>query len=130
MPPYSDLTPFFISAYSKLEIIAEKMRALIQQQEKWPRPRDLYDLWFILCSKKEEYPQQQLKRSFSTKCRSKRIKDDPKALTSEKLREWNRNAWKNQLEQMMREVPDYDMVWDDWTKKCRAIFGTDLPHPS
>jgi len=106
------------------------MRALIQQQEKWPRPRDLYDLWFILCSKKEEYPQEQLQRSFSIKCRSKRIKDDPKALTSEKLREWNRNAWKNQLEQMMREVPDYEMVWDDWTKKCRGIFGTDLPHPS
>ena len=40
VPPYSDLTPFSISAYSKLEIIAEKMRALIQQQEKWPRPRD------------------------------------------------------------------------------------------
>ena len=127
VPPYSDLLPFSISAYSKLEIIAEKMRALLQQQEKWPRPRDLYDLWFILCSKKEEYPQDQLQRSFSIKCRSKRIENDPEALTSEKLREWNRNAWKNQLGQMMREVPDYDMVWDDWTKKCRGIFRTDFP---
>jgi hypothetical protein len=34
---------------------------------------------------------------------------------------------KNQLGQMMREVPDYDMVWDDWTKKCRGIFRTDFP---
>jgi len=48
-PLYSDLSQFAVVSYSKEEILAEKMRALIQQQLKWPRPRDLYDLWFILC---------------------------------------------------------------------------------
>lgn len=124
-PSYSDLAAFHISAYSKIEIIAEKMRALLQQQEKWPRPRDLYDLWFMLCLKGEKYPRDRLKRIFSIKCRSKQIAENPEALTSERLKEWNRNAWKNQLEPMMKTVPDYDRVWVDWTEKCHGIFKKD-----
>jgi predicted nucleotidyltransferase component of viral defense system len=48
-PLYSDLSAFTVATYTKEEILAEKMRALLQQQTKWPRPHDLYDLWFILC---------------------------------------------------------------------------------
>jgi len=113
-------------AYSKIEIIAEKMRGLIQQQEKWPRPRDLYDLWFMLCLKKEEYPANRLKSVFSSKCRSKQIADDPEAMISEKLKEWNRNAWDNQLEPMMKSVPDYERVWNDWKDKWQRIFKGSL----
>ncbi len=43
-PGYSDLSVFRITAYSKKEILAEKLRSLLQQQKKWPRPRDLYAL--------------------------------------------------------------------------------------
>jgi predicted nucleotidyltransferase component of viral defense system len=39
-PQYLDLTDFEMPCYSKEEIIAEKMRALLQQQMKWPRPRE------------------------------------------------------------------------------------------
>ena len=37
-PGYSDLSAFGITAYSKREIVAEKLRSLLQQQKKWPRP--------------------------------------------------------------------------------------------
>jgi predicted nucleotidyltransferase component of viral defense system len=121
-PPYSDLGPFNISAYGKLEIIAEKMRALLQQLEKWPRPRDLYDLWFMLCSKREDISHERIRTLFLEKCRARRIEPDSKALISDKLKEWNRSAWKIQLEPMMKVVPEYDRVWDDWMKKCREIF--------
>ena len=48
----------------QLEIVAEKLRALLQQQDKWPRPRDLYDLWFILCQQREPVPTKQLRELF------------------------------------------------------------------
>ena len=54
-PQYADLSDFEITAYSKKEIVAEKMRALLQQQTKWPRPRDLYDLWFMLGRSREHF---------------------------------------------------------------------------
>ena len=38
-PHYAGLKPFRAPAYSLLEIAAEKLRALLQQQDKWPRPR-------------------------------------------------------------------------------------------
>jgi predicted nucleotidyltransferase component of viral defense system len=47
-PHYAGLRSFRVTAYSLLEIAAEKLRALLQQQDKWPRPRDLYDLWYVL----------------------------------------------------------------------------------
>ena len=121
-PVYSDIAAFRLLAYARIEIIAEKMRGLIQQQEKWPRPRDLYDLWFMLCLRDERYPRDLLRSVFSRKCRSKDIADDPAALISDKLKEWNRNAWENQLGPMMRSVPDYEQVWSDWTRACRNIF--------
>ena len=64
-PPYSDLAPFHTLAYSKYEIAAEKMRALIQQQQKWPRPRDLYDLWFMLCHSGDTFDSHRLTLPFT-----------------------------------------------------------------
>ena len=89
-PPYSDLEPFTVACYSKIEIVAEKLRALIQQQEKWPRPRDLYDLWFILCRQREPMPSDELRRLFERKCEVRGVSPDPRSLVSVELREWNR----------------------------------------
>ena len=91
-PGYLDLAPFGIFAYSKLEIVAEKMRALLQQQEKWPRPRDLFDLWFILCRVRERFSRIELRQLFLKKCEIRTIVPDVGALTSHGLREWNRAA--------------------------------------
>ena len=122
-PPYSDLSAFKISAYSKQEIVAEKMRALLQQQKKWPRPRDLYDPWFILCRSKERFQREKLKRLFVEKCQVRQIPPDPESLTSENLKEWNRNAWSNLLGPMLKALPNYDEVWREWVAVCHEIFA-------
>jgi predicted nucleotidyltransferase component of viral defense system len=44
VPPYADLRAYFINLVDLKEILAEKVRALISRG----RPRDLYDLWFLL----------------------------------------------------------------------------------
>ena len=121
-PQYSDLTDFTLVAYSKEEIIAEKMRALIQQQERWPRPRDLYDLWFILVNLQEQFHREKLKALFSEKCAVREVSPDPAALTSEVLKESNSQVWHNQLSLLLKSPPDFGEVWREWQIACRTMF--------
>lgn len=122
-PRYSDLSEFQVAAYSKQEIVAEKMRALLQQQKKWPRPRDLYDLWFILCRLKERFDTHELRGLFVEKCGVRHIQPNMAGLISENLREWNRDAWGNLLKPMMKTVPDFDDVWREWVTTFHEMFG-------
>jgi predicted nucleotidyltransferase component of viral defense system len=119
---YSDLSEFQVAAYSKKEIIAEKMRTLLQQQRKWPRPRDLYDLWFILCHLREEFNGKELGGLFDRKCKVRQIEPNVKDLTSDNLKEWNKDAWENQLRPLMKDIPDFAKVWKDWSVRCRELF--------
>jgi hypothetical protein len=98
------------------------MRALIQQQDKWPRPRDLYDLWYITCLKGETFDRCRLRGLFEQKCRVRSLLADPGRLRSEHLREWNRKAWNNQLVPMLRSAPDYDLVWNEWAARSEGLL--------
>ncbi len=121
-PAYSDLNDFEIQTYSKVEIVAEKMRALIQQQEKWPRPRDLYDLWYIFSVRGERFPKAKLKDIFEKKCHVRSVPPDPSLLISSTLQEWNRRAWDAQLAPTVKSLPDYDRVWEEWIEICKMIL--------
>ena len=121
-PRYSDLGEFTIASYSKTEIVAEKMRALLQQQKKWPRPRDLYDLWFIVCHSKEKVEPEQLEDLFAKKCHLRKIEPDVSGLTSDNLKEWNKEAWENQMKPLMKSAPDLEQVWQAWVGHCRKLF--------
>jgi predicted nucleotidyltransferase component of viral defense system len=121
-PRYSDLTDFEITAYSKEEILAEKMRALLQQQKKWPRPRDLYDLWFIFCRSAEHFQSESLKHLFTQKCKARQIQPDVAGLISENLKERNREAWENILRPLMKTVPDFEEVWMEWVVRLQEIL--------
>ena len=122
-PPYPDLSPFTIAAYSKLEIVAEKLRALLQQQKKWPRPRDLYDLWYMLCRTRESIVWDELWPLFQKKCKIRGIEPDLGGLVSENLREWNRDVWADRLGPMLRELPDFERVWRDWVETFQKLAG-------
>jgi len=122
-PGYSDLSAFGITAYSKKEIVAEKLRSLLQQQKKWPRPRDLYDLWYILCKTKEHFSWQQLKPLFDEKCHIRDVQPDIARLTSNMLREWNENAWLSRLGPMLKEVPEFDRLWAEWVTTFHELIA-------
>jgi len=122
---YSDLSSFKVRSYTKKEIVAEKLRSLLQQQKKWPRPRDLYDLWFMVCRSKERLSWAGIFPMFQEKCRVRDIKPNLSGLTSANLREWNRNAWRDRLGPMLKDVPDFDLVWKEWTEAFRRLTGGD-----
>lgn len=120
---YSDLPEFKVKSYTKKEIVSEKLRTLLQQQKKWPRPRDLYDLWYILCCSGEQFSWTELSPMFQEKCRIREIKPDISGITSDNLREWNRNVWRDRLGPMLKELPDFELVWKEWTETFRRIAG-------
>lgn len=120
-PLYSDLSAFRIAAYSQREIFAEKLRSLLQQQKKWPRPRDIYDLWHILCKSGKRFSWKELKPLFDEKCRIRSVHPDIAGLTSEKLQEWNKDAWLNRLGPMLQDVPDFDIVWNEWVEAFQEL---------
>ncbi|RJQ50179.1 MAG: nucleotidyl transferase AbiEii/AbiGii toxin family protein [Nitrospiraceae bacterium] len=122
-PQYSDLSHFKVYSYSKKEIVAEKLRSLLQQQKKWPRPRDLYDLWYMLCRYGEHFTWKELQPLLQEKCRVREIKPDTAGLTSAKLKEWNKNAWRDRLGPMLNELPDFDLAWKEWTATFHKIAG-------
>lgn len=120
---YSDLSPFKVRSYSKKEIVAEKLCSLLQQQKKWPRPRDLYNLWYMVCHSGEHFTWNELLPMFEEKCRIRDISPDIKGLTSNKLKEWNKKVWKDRLGPMLKEVPDFDLVWKEWIETFRKMTG-------
>ena len=120
---YSDLTTFKVQSYTKKEIISEKLRSLLQQQKKWPRPRDLYDLWYMLCCSGEQLSWTELFPMFQEKCRIRDINPDLSGVTSDNLREWNSNAWQSRLGPMLKELPDFELVWKEWIETFRRIAG-------
>lgn len=118
---YSDLSPFKIRSYSKKEIVAEKLRSLLQQQKKWPRPRDLYDLWYMLCHAGGSFKWNELFPMFEEKCRIRNIKPDIKGLRSKNLKTLNMKVWKDRLGPMLKDLPAFELVWKDWTATFRNM---------
>lgn len=113
--PDPDFKSFTLNTYSKPEIIAEKMRALIQQQKKWPRPRDLYDLWYMLCIKRERVDREKITDLFRKKCEARGVAPELSALMSKNLAAMNEQAWQPRLSPMMAQLPSFHQVWNDWT---------------
>ncbi len=62
---------------------------------------------------------------FKEKCGVRNIKPDIEGLTSRKLKEWNKNVWRDRLGPMLKELPDFDIVWKEWTEAVRRITGNE-----
>lgn len=103
---YSDTEGCYeINCYSINEIIAEKLRSLMQRTA----PRDLYDIWYLL--EKERYEITEYIPDFKEKAKYKNL--NPKCLLEvlKEKEEKFKKAWKGQLENQINNVPDFEAVW-------------------
>ena len=107
--PYSDKCQFQIKAYSLEEIMAEKMRSLFERI----RPRDLYDVWNL----HNKINKVRVSSILSEKCRSKNVKLDISSLENRKLD--FANAWKSSLSHQLKDLPDFNYVYDEVTKQVK-----------
>ena len=60
---------------------------------------------------------------FNEKCRIRDIQPDTASLTSDRLREWNENAWGRQLGPMLKDLPDFDLLWKEWVESFHKMIG-------
>lgn len=101
--PYSDNCSIFVLVYSLQEIMAEKLRSLFERT----RARDLYDVWYI--SKNIDYTQ--ALDIFPIKCEFKKLAPDINDIIQRK--EDFINAWENSLRHQLKEIPEFDPLFDE-----------------
>lgn len=103
---YSDLQESFgILCYPLGEIIAEKMRSLVQRT----MPRDVYDIWYLFDVENgdiEDYIY-----DFRRKAESKNLKPEDFVKTVQNKKEIFKKQWDQHLANQIRDIPDFEDVW-------------------
>jgi len=113
---YSDLEEkYTIFCYSLGEVIAEKMRSIIQRTA----PRDIYDLWYLF----EVEGQNIEDHVFAFQDKAKHKGYDPNELNKaiEQREKTFAKHWKDHLANQMTEIPDFNDVWRELGKHWRKL---------
>jgi len=109
---YSDNVKGKVTVYSLEEIIAEKIRSIFQRT----RPRDLYDLWYL-------WDRTDTQKAIDILPEKFRMKSVKPVLTDLKRRKDDfRNAWVNSLRHQLRDLPNFDEVYENIEKKMEEIW--------
>ncbi|MDH5603829.1 MAG: nucleotidyl transferase AbiEii/AbiGii toxin family protein [Cyclobacteriaceae bacterium] len=114
--PYSDLDQeFSIFCYSLGEVIAEKMRSVMQRTT----PRDIYDLWYLF----EVEGQAIEDHIFAFQEKAKFMGYSPNELTKvlEQKEKTFAKHWQKHLANQMIEIPDFTKVWRELGKHWRKF---------
>lgn len=99
--PFSDEFECKVLGYSLLELYSEKIRSLFQRI----RPRDLYDIWIL--SKENMDVIDIIEEKFESKDVVFNIED------TQGKRDKFLNAWENSLKHQMKEVPKFNVVFNE-----------------
>lgn len=113
---YSDVGEFKVNCYSLQEIMVEKMRALFQRG----KTRDYYDIWRIL---KEPVLKKQLmldigdlRKLLKEKCDKSKVPYEPELMFSSPQVEETGKHWKDSLERLVVDLPEFSTVIIDLQK--------------
>lgn len=108
-------------AYSKCDLMAEKLRSILQQKTRnRNRRQDIYDLWFLL----EQHPVSpeeclEIREIFIQKCRPRDIEPDVRSLEDDEVRERSKAEW----ESLADEV-EYLPPFDDAFQAVQSFYAT------
>lgn len=106
---YSDAEAAKIQVYRLEEIVAEKMRSMLQQLKRIARPRDWYDVWYLLTNQSQDW--MRLKALFREKCAFKQVSfQNTEDFFERALLEKVSGAWKASLEHQLKNVPPFEQV--------------------
>lgn len=103
-PAFPDIPDFQILAYPLLEILAEKIRSIMQRGYS----RDYYDVWRLM--KENKFDENEVKKLLLHKCELKGIEYQPE-LFFDRVRLNDAKAhWTIGLGRLVKEMPDFDLV--------------------
>lgn len=119
-----------IYVYSLEEIVAEKMRALLQHLQKlkargWSRSRarDYYDIWKILKSYPNQLRVEILPNLFLEKCKVRKVDfRGPEEFFDKTLVDYVAKTWEQWLEPLVSDLPPFELVIDDLKKELFNLF--------
>ncbi len=98
----------------------EKLRSLIQRN----RPRDIYDIWYIMNSDKSP-DNKMIKELLTRKAGSKNIEiTNVEQFVNTRKQRKNKRAWENSLKQHLsvRSLPDFDVVYTELHQIIETIL--------
>ena len=132
MHEYGEPLKVEVSTYSLEEVVAEKLRAILQQLDQlesrgWvrTRARDFYDLWSVLGTYQEGLDLTDFGDRLREKCQLRHVdfagpEDffDPRVVDNVLL------EWERSLEPLVRGLPSFATVKDELRPQVEALLGT------
>ena len=113
---YSDLEEeYSIFCYSLGEVIAEKMRSIMQRTA----PRDIYDLWYLFEVEGQNIEDHVF--AFQDKAKYKGYQPNELIKVLEQKEKTFSKHWKDHLANQMTEIPDFNDVWRELGKHWRKF---------
>ncbi len=112
-----------ISTYCLNEIIAEKIRALVQRN----RPRDIYDNWYLL-SKIDSIQIPKIQNVLFKKAHSKNIEiRNVEQFINATKKNINKNEWESSLKHQLGQnnLPDFDFVYSQLAVLLEKIINNE-----
>jgi predicted nucleotidyltransferase component of viral defense system len=121
---YQDDSPCTLVAYSLNEILAEKLRSILQRG----KSRDFYDVWALLVHRRQEFDLPKVWSVFVVKLESKDL-EVPKSvddfISPTRIRA-ARDFWRPGIAHQVRELPAFDTVISELPDVLLAAFGDNL----
>ena len=120
-----------VKVYALEEIVAEKLRAILQhvemlQERGWTRSRarDYYDLWRILGAFQERLDFSGFSDFLRSKCTVRNVSfDGPEDFFQETMLNYVEKTWQQWLGPLIPDLPDYATVIDDLQPKISLLVS-------
>ncbi len=120
--PYSDGFQADVLCYCLEEILAEKLRAILQQRSRVPRPRDFYDVRILLRAHSDKLSLAQIREVFLEKCEFKKVPfHSIEDLFDPDLLQRNEGAWKSSIGKQVRELESFAEVIQELRISLAAV---------
>ena len=103
---YEDVPEFEVTAYSREEIFAEKLRALYQRSQ----ARDYYDLYRLITE--ADIDDSVILPAFTRKCEHDGLDIDLRDGLPGKKRNELRDGWQNTLPDLVADLPEFGPVYN------------------
>lgn len=127
MHPYSDADECKckIKTYCIEEIIGEKLRALLQRS----RPRDYYDIWYILHNKVNTVNRDDILRVFKEKAEYKNVPfDEVESLIGDDKYNAIEPHWNKQLDHQLTYAPKPKLIREEFNTLIKNLFEEEIPN--
>ena len=112
---YPDIAHYCVNVYSLDEIMAEKLRSILQRG----KSRDYYDVWMLL--KVEKFDLNKIRQLLIEKCKCKGIEFKSELIfDKDKLRD-ARSFWEVGLKDLVKELPDFNLVVHELKNKLGKL---------